>query len=213
MRLAVNRLVVGAGTAAILAGCVACGSSTAAATHSGSPSATTGGSAAGSAAPKPNAPEVNAAGDIPDTQVYVPFTPQGASFTVSVPQGWSRTAQGAATVFTDKYNSVRIFSAARSHAPDVASAKATELPKLKSSTPGYQAGKVSTVQRKSGPAVLITYTANSPASPVTGKTVTEAVQRYEFFKHGREVVLTLSGPTGADNVDPWRTITDSLRWH
>jgi hypothetical protein len=29
---------------------------------------------------------------------------------------------------------------------------------------------------------------------------------------GREVVLTLSGPKGADNVDPWRIVTDSLRW-
>jgi hypothetical protein len=25
-------------------------------------------------------------------------------------------------------------------------------------------------------------------------------------------MLTLSGPKGADNVDPWRKITDSLRW-
>jgi len=25
-------------------------------------------------------------------------------------------------------------------------------------------------------------------------------------------VLTLSGPVGADNVDPWRIVTDSLAW-
>jgi hypothetical protein len=24
--------------------------------------------------------------------------------------------------------------------------------------------------------------------------------------------VTLSGPAGADNVDPWRTVTDSFRW-
>jgi len=29
---------------------------------------------------------------------------------------------------------------------------------------------------------------------------------------GTEVVLTLAGPKGADNVDPWRTVTDSLAW-
>ena len=29
---------------------------------------------------------------------------------------------------------------------------------------------------------------------------------------GKDVVLTLSGPKGADNVDPWRIVTDSLRW-
>jgi hypothetical protein len=47
---------------------------------------------------------------------------------------------------------------------------------------------------------------------VTGKSVTEAVQRYEFWRSGQEVVLTLSAPQGSDNVDPWRTITDSFRW-
>ena len=38
------------------------------------------------------------------------------------------------------------------------------------------------------------------------------VERYEF-RHGADtVVLILSGPKGADNVDPWRIVTDSLRW-
>jgi hypothetical protein len=42
--------------------------------------------------------------------------------------------------------------------------------------------------------------------------VRESVERYAFWHAGQQVVLTLSGPRGADNVDPWRTITDSLRW-
>src|SRR5204863_303939 len=54
--------------------------------------------------------------------------------------------------------------------------------------------------------------ATGPADPVTGKTRVDAVERYLFFHRAREAVLTLSGPKGADNVDPWRTITDSLRW-
>jgi hypothetical protein len=33
-----------------------------------------------------------------------------------------------------------------------------------------------------------------------------------FTRGGRTAVLTLSGPRGADNVDPWRIVTDSLRW-
>ena len=40
----------------------------------------------------------------------------------------------------------------------------------------------------------------------------DAVERYEFWKAGTEVVLTLSGPQGADNVDPWRIVTDSFGW-
>jgi hypothetical protein len=47
---------------------------------------------------------------------------------------------------------------------------------------------------------------------VTGKSVTDAVERYTFTKGTNIAVLTLSGPQGADNVDPWRIVTDSLRW-
>ena len=43
-------------------------------------------------------------------------------------------------------------------------------------------------------------------------TVAEAVERYTFWSSGVEAVLTLAGPKGADNVDPWRTVSDSLRW-
>lgn len=165
-----------------------------------------------SAAPNPNAPEINPAGDIPDNQVFVPYTPAGGTFVVRVPQGWAQSAAGSAVAFTDKFNSVRIESVPRSQAPDVASARAQEVPQLQSSMPGFQAGQVTMVQRSAGPAVLITYQANSAPNAVTGKSVTEAVERYEFWRGGQEVVLTLSAPQGADNVDPWRMITDSFRW-
>lgn len=160
----------------------------------------------------PNASEVNAAGDIPDSQVFVPFTPPGESFVVSVPQGWAQSDRGAATVFTDKFNSVRIEARPRATAPDVASVRAQDLPQLQSSVPGFALGDVTMVQRSVGEAVLVTYGATSAPNAVTGKTVTESVERYAFWWNGEEVVLTLSGPQGADNVDPWRKITDSLRW-
>jgi hypothetical protein len=165
-----------------------------------------------SAAPNPNAPEINSAGDIPDNQVFVPYPSAGGSFVVRVPQGWAQSAAGSAVVFTDKFNSVRIESAPRSQAPDVPSARAQEIPQLQSLVPGFQAGQVTMVQRSAGPAVLITYQANSAPNAVTGKSVTEAVERYEFWRGGQEVVLTLSAPQGADNVDPWRMVTDSFRW-
>jgi hypothetical protein len=169
-------------------------------------------SSGSSAAPNPNAPEINSAGDIPDNQVFVPYTPAGGSFVVRVPQGWARSATGSAVVFTDKFNRVRIESVPRSQAPDVASTRAQELPQLQSSVPGFQAGQVTMVQRSAGPAVLITYQANSAPNAVTGKSVTEAVERYQFWRGGQEVVLTLSAPQGSDNVDPWRMVTDSFRW-
>ena len=46
----------------------------------------------------------------------------------------------------------------------------------------------------------------------TGKVTAQSVERYEFFRNGHTVTLTLAGPVGADNVDPWRRITDSFAW-
>jgi hypothetical protein len=47
---------------------------------------------------------------------------------------------------------------------------------------------------------------------VPGKVFRDAVERYEFYRNGTEAVVILAGPAGADNVDPWRTVTNSFRW-
>ena len=184
----------------VLAGCGASATST-------SSGASTANPASGTAAP-----ENNSAGDIPDTQVFVPFTSVTKLFTVSVPEGWAQTTDGVATVFTDKLNAVRIEMrpALVPLTPDVI--RQQELPAIQSSSPGYQFGAISVVQRKSGPVFLVTYQATSPPNEVTGKSGVDTVERYEFWRAGHEAILTLSGPLGADNVDPWRTITDSLQW-
>jgi hypothetical protein len=191
---------------------VACGQPTATAPAPTAPSGPSIPPVSSSEPAAPNAPETNAAGDIPDNQAYVPFAAPDGLFKVSVPEGWARRTDGAATLFTDKYNSVRIESTPAAAAPDAASANATEVPKLQSTVPGYQPGKVTATQRKSGPVLVITYGATSAPDPVTGKTVAQAVERYEFWKSGTEVIVTLSGAQGADNVDPWRTVTDSFAW-
>lgn len=154
--------------------------------------------------------EVNPPGDIPDNQAFVPYT--GAGYTVSVPEGWARTSQGGAVVFSDKYNSITITTQAAANAPTPAGAQAKELPAVKAAANGFTPGAVSSVHRTSGSAVLITYHALSAVNPVTGKVANEAVERYEFWRSGREVVLTLAAPVGSDNVDPWRKVTDSLSW-
>ena len=187
-------------TGAVLAGC---GTSATAPSGSATLSSST------AAAPTP---ESNPAGDIPDNQAFVPFTPPTGLFTVSVPEGWARNTDGAATIFTDKLNTVRIEIRARATAPNTMSVSVDELPAIASSTPGYRPGTVTAVQRKAGQVMLITYQGASPPNPVTGKTGIDAIERYEFWRDGREVILSLSGPAGADNVDPWRTVTDSLQW-
>jgi hypothetical protein len=132
---------------------------------------------------------------------------------VKVPEGWART-DGAAgrTSFTDKLNSIAMQAVPARSALTASAAKRSEVRKLARSVPGFKAGKVSTVTRSAGTAVRITYLATSPVNPVTGTSRTDAVERYVFFHNGKNVILTLSGPKGADNVDPWKIVTDSLRY-
>jgi hypothetical protein len=56
------------------------------------------------------------------------------------------------------------------------------------------------------------YNATSATDAVTGKSVTLDVERYLFWHKGTLVTLTLSSAKGSDNVDPWKTVTDSLTW-
>jgi len=97
-------------------------------------------------------------------------------------------------------------------APTTGDARQTEVPRLARAAKGFKAGQVSSVTRHAGQAVRITYGSSSKPDPVTGKTQTDAVERYAFFHKGSDVVLTLAGPKGADNVDPWKIVTDSLRF-
>jgi hypothetical protein len=131
---------------------------------------------------------------------------------VKIPEGWARTDSAAGTVFTDKFNTITVQAAPAASAPTVASVQAVEVPQIQATVQGFQPGSVTTADRAAGTAVLITYQADSPPSPVTGKVAALAVERYEFWKSGAGVTVTLSAPVGSDNVDPWRTVTDSFRW-
>lgn len=203
-------VVLATGAAALSLAAAGCGSSSSA-PASGAPGAGAGQPAAqgGLAPPKQ---EVTPAGDIPDTQVFVAYSPPTSGFTVKVPEGWSRTSSGGATTFTDKLNSVRMELSPTEKTATVASVTRTVLPQLAKTVPGYAPGKVTTVTRTAGTAVKATYEATSKPDEVTGKTHRDAVERYEFTRGGKVAVLTLTGPVGADNVDPWKIVTDSFRW-
>jgi hypothetical protein len=60
--------------------------------------------------------------------------------------------------------------------------------------------------------VLTTYQANSEPNAVTGQQYRLDVQRYSLYRQGTEVVIGLRSPVGADNVDPWRIVTQSYTW-
>jgi len=197
-----RRAALGATAAIVAIGVAGCGG--------GSSYSSAGGAAA--KAPPAKTPEVSPAGDIPDNQAYVPYALSGAGVSVKVPEGWSRASSGGAVTFTDKLNAIRMETVA-AHAPlTVREARQTEVPKLASSIKGFGNSTVSAVTRKAGTAVRITYLAAATPNAVTGKAGQNAVERYVFFRKGRDLVLTLTGPKGADNVDPWKIVTDSVAW-
>ncbi|MFI5286679.1 MAG: hypothetical protein ACHQ4F_10210 [Candidatus Dormibacteria bacterium] len=163
--------------------------------------------------PSPSASqEVNPGGDIPDTQAYVAYAFPSGSFTVTVPEGWARTETNGVVTFTSHYNSITLQTVSAGSAPTTASALALEVPVIRRQASGVVMGMVSSTVRTAGPVILITYQAHSPADPVTGRFAVVAVERYEFWRKGVETIITLAAPVGADNVDPWRTITNSFTW-
>ncbi|MCM2416729.1 hypothetical protein [Streptomyces sp. RKAG293] len=168
------------------------------------------GTSAGSQTPAPV--ESNPPGDIPDNQAYVAYIPAGGGFQVKVPEGWARTQAGSVTVFTDKLNRIEVSQSAAPTAPTVQAAKSVVVPRLTREVPAFAPGSASLASRQAGQAVLLTYRGNSAPDPVTGKVIRDAFERYAFHQAGREVVITVSGPVNADNVDPWRLVTDSFRW-
>jgi len=154
--------------------------------------------------------ESNPPGDIPDNTVFVPYHSVKGGWTVTVPEGWSRTTTGTTVTFTDKLNTVQVD--ARPGSPvALAGAKKTDVPALSNSARAFKLTSVTQVTLPAGPAVLISYQANSDPNPVTGKQYRLDVLRYELFHAGTRTTLTLLSPVGADNVDPWRIVTQSLK--
>ena len=156
--------------------------------------------------------EASVAGDIPDNQAFVAYAPPTGGWTIKVPEGWARSNDGTATVFSDKFNTIRIETMPLASAPTAASVTATDVPAIAKTAKGYVAGKVSVVTRKAGQAILATYAMDGAANAVTSKVVRLDVERYAFWMNGTVAVITLSSAAGSDDVDPWKTVTDGFAW-
>lgn len=201
------RTPLAASSIALVLALSACGSSGSSTPAAGSTPATV-----PAGAVDPNAPEVVAPGDIPDDQVFVPYTSADGVFTVQVPEGWARTEAGGVVTFTDKYNSITIAESAAAAVPTVESVTTMGLADV-ASDPTFHLLDVQPVSRSSGEGIVATYEIGSAPNTVTGKSALLAVERYVFASNGTQVTLTLSGAKGADNVDPWRIVSDSLTWN
>jgi hypothetical protein len=203
----------------LLVGCAKGSSSTTSAPSTSAPTST----APPSLSPKPSETaspipvespvptESSPPGDIPDNTQFVPYRTKGG-FGVSVPEGWARTTTKTSVTFTDKLNTIVATWEPASAPPTVASATHTEVPQLQATERAFTLGDVKETTLPAGRAVLITFQENSAPNAVTGKQYRLDVLRYELFRGGTEAVITLLSPVGADNVDPWRTVTESFTW-
>jgi hypothetical protein len=156
--------------------------------------------------------EVSPNGDIPDNQAFIPYTPASGTYTVTVPEGWSQSSTGEATTFTDKLNAAKFEEMSSATAPTIQSAKSAVVPQLEMDHPGFALTDVAAVTRAGGSGVLLRYEQDAAVNDVTESVGKEAVEEYLFWKAGTLVTITLTSPVGADNVDPWRQITDSFSW-
>ncbi|HEV7622943.1 MAG TPA: hypothetical protein VGO26_02320 [Amnibacterium sp.] len=170
------------------------------------------------AAPSPSnhptaaATEQVAPGDIPDTQAYVTVKAPSGGWSLKVPEGWAQQTVPGGLMFTDKLNAVGAVERSAAQAPTVASVQTGEVAALRAAHAGVQVVSVAPFTRSGGSGVVVRYTLDSAKDAVTGKVHRDAAEEYLFAKNGREVAVTVSGAVGADNVDPWKIITDSFRW-
>jgi hypothetical protein len=165
-------------------------------------------SASGSTAAKESSP----LGDIPDNQVYVPWSPPQGGFSVKVPEGWARTDVPGGVSFTDKLNTVTVRELTGRPQPTPDSVRANELADIAKQGHNVTVGTVETKKLPAGDVVHATYSADSAPDPVTGRVTRDDVELYVFWRGGKEVLLNLSGPHGADDVDAWRTVSSSFTW-
>lgn len=155
--------------------------------------------------------ESNPPGDIPDNLAFVNFSSAAGGYSFTHPEGWARTGSGTRVRFTDKLNGVAVDSTNGPAAPTVASARSTDVPKLLKSIPAFKLVRVEKANLKAGSGVHIVFRRNSDPDPVTGKVYRDEVEEYVVFASGRLVRMDLFGPVGADNVDAYRTMSQSLR--
>jgi hypothetical protein len=149
-----------------------------------------------------------ATGDIPDNQVFLTFRNAAAGYSMKYPEGWAQQGSGNEVTFRDKNNIVRIvvspggaFTAAGIKA-DTAALKGATV------TSGPDAVKIG-----GKPALKAVYTTESAPNAVTGKRVKLVVDRYYLWHGGKRAIIELGTPEGVDNVDAYRLMIESFRWH
>ena len=158
------------------------------------------------------AAEVNPPGDIPDNQAFVTYTAKDGGYSIAMPEGWARQESGPNVSFEDKLHRFSVEVRCAETAPTIESAQTVEAAALAQQVPAFELVDVTAVDLPAGPGILVRYRTNSAPDEVTGKQIRLDVDRYELFKDGREVVISLAVPAGSDNVDVSNQVSRSFRW-
>jgi len=151
-----------------------------------------------------------ATGDIPDNQNFLTFADRSAGYSMVYPEGWAQRGGGRDVTLQDKNNLVHIVLASGS--PPTPTSVATQLNKLRGSSPSLQAGTPTAVMLKGGPAIKVSYSTHSAPNPVTGKRVTLIVDRYVLSHASKVATVDLGTAKGVDNVDAYKMMIASFRW-
>lgn len=157
------------------------------------------------------APEVNPPGDIPDTQAFVTYSNGVGMYSLEVPEGWARTENGSSVSFVSKFDGVKADVTPVAAAPTVISVRTQVAKTIQSQGRAVRISGVTEEKVPGGNAIVVKYTSNSEPNAVTNKQVRLENETYIFFRNGREAMLTMWAPEGADNVDQWQRMAKSFR--
>jgi len=172
------------------------------------------GAPASSAATQEQLPEPNSlVGDIPDTQVFVMYMSKVGKYSIEAPEGWARTENGGNVKFTDHFDGEEVSLSASAATPTIDSVKRDQTPALLANGRAVKIESIKKAVLANGTAVVqIIYSSDSDPDPVTDKQVRLSDLTILFYHQGRLAALTLWSPSGADNADQWKRITESFRW-
>jgi hypothetical protein len=163
--------------------------------------------------------QAQAAGDIPDNQVFLVFHYRASGYSMRYPEGWALSGSGGVETIRDKNNLIRI-AVTHGAAPTPAQVR-SQLAALQATTPSLKASPPqahpscmfqATTRKVPAAAVRVDYATQSAPNPVTGKRVKLLVNRYYLAHGGKLAVVDLGTPQGVDNVDAYCLMITSFRW-
>lgn len=149
-------------------------------------------------------------GDIADTAVYLTYA--GSGYRIKYVEGWGiQLGPGQGVTISDKDSAETVaLTGGNTALPAVVS---RDLRHLRGTLPHFHLLHRGTVQLAPGRSVYLQYSTLSPPDQVTSKRVPVVVDRYYVPGAGKYATVTLSTPVGVDNVDAFRLIARSFRWH